>query len=154
MNFPRCECAFQPLCASCYTVQLCFSRHWTVRLKMFIFCACFLMYVLCENYYKPITVQSYKADCVRWVPRLTVGLMNKLDLGMCPWNGTCLYSGDLRYSGWPSSDVPEPPVHRGLCFHSVSVNTMAPHGPHLSDEEMGLHLPKATQWWVGEYGGW
>ena len=30
------------------------------------------MYVLCENYYKPITVQSYQADCVSWVPRLTL----------------------------------------------------------------------------------
>ena len=60
------------LCASCGTVLLCFSRYCTVRLKMFIFRACFLVYVLCENYYKPITVQSYQADCVSWVPRLTL----------------------------------------------------------------------------------
>ena len=30
------------------------------------------MYYLCENYYKPITVQYYIADCVSWVPRLTL----------------------------------------------------------------------------------
>ena len=34
------------------------------------------MYYLCEKYYKPITVQYYIADCVSWVPRLTL-----LDLG-------------------------------------------------------------------------
>ena len=30
------------------------------------------MYYLCENYYKPITVQYYVADCVSCVPRLTL----------------------------------------------------------------------------------
>ena len=30
------------------------------------------MYYLCEKYYKPITVQYYVADCVSWVPRLTL----------------------------------------------------------------------------------
>ena len=30
------------------------------------------MYYLCEKYYKPITVQYYIADCVIWVPRLTL----------------------------------------------------------------------------------
>ena len=29
------------------------------------------MYYLCEKYYKPITVQYYRANCVCWVPRLT-----------------------------------------------------------------------------------
>ena len=29
----------------------------------------FLMYCLCEKYYKPIIVQYYIADCVSWVPR-------------------------------------------------------------------------------------
>ena len=32
----------QPLCASCCTVLLYFSRYKTVRLKTFIFCVCFL----------------------------------------------------------------------------------------------------------------
>ena len=41
------------------------------------------MYYLCEKYYKPITVQYYIADCVSWVPRLTltykqIGLRNVL----------------------------------------------------------------------------
>ena len=27
---------------------------------------------LCEKYYRPITVQYYIANCVSWVPRLTL----------------------------------------------------------------------------------
>ena len=39
------------------------------------------MYYLCEKYYKLITVQYYVADCVSWVPKLTLlDLTNKLDL--------------------------------------------------------------------------
>ena len=53
------------------------------------------MYYLCEKFYKPIIVQYYIADCVSRVPRLTVGLMKKLDLQMCSWNGTRSYVGDL-----------------------------------------------------------
>ena len=30
------------------------------------------MYYLCEKYYKPITVQYYIANCVSWVPKLTL----------------------------------------------------------------------------------
>ena len=36
------------------------------------------MYYLCEKYYKPNTWQYYIADCISWVPRLTVGLIKKL----------------------------------------------------------------------------
>ena len=54
------------------------------------------MCYLCEKYYNSITVQCYIVDCVSWVPRL-VGLMDKLDLGMHPQNGTCLHVGDLLY---------------------------------------------------------
>ena len=37
------------------------------------------MYYLCEKYYHSITVQYYTADCVTWVPRLTLSdLMNTL----------------------------------------------------------------------------
>ena len=50
------------------------------------------MYYLCEKYYKPITVQYYIADCVSWVPRLTL-----LDLQTCSQNGTHSYVGDLLY---------------------------------------------------------
>ena len=39
------------------------------------------MYYLCEKYYKPIMGQDYIADCVSWVPRLTLlDLTNKLNL--------------------------------------------------------------------------
>ena len=30
------------------------------------------MYYLCEKYYKPITTQYYLANCVSWVPGLTL----------------------------------------------------------------------------------
>ena len=53
-------------------------------------CVCFLMYYLCEKYFKPITVQYYIVDCVSWVPMLTL-----LDLQMHSRNGTCSYVGDL-----------------------------------------------------------
>ena len=78
VNFQRGKRACQPLYASCCTVLLYFSRYCTVRLKMFIFCVCFLWtYYLCEKYYKPITVQYYIADCVCWTYKQT-GLMNVL----------------------------------------------------------------------------
>ena len=58
-----------------------FSRYCTVRLKMFYFLCLFFMYYLCENDYKPVTAQYYIANCVSWVPRLTLlDLTNKLDL--------------------------------------------------------------------------
>ena len=70
--FTRC----QPLDATCCTVPLYFSRSCTVRLKMlssfFVFVFLCIMYYLCEKYYKPITVDYYIADCVSWVPRLTL----------------------------------------------------------------------------------
>ena len=56
------------------------------------------MYYLCEKYYTHITVQYYIADCVSWVPRLTLlDLTNKLDLQVRSWKGTHLYVGDLLY---------------------------------------------------------
>ena len=62
-----------PQYASCCTVLLYFSRYYTVRLKCFIyFLHLFFMYYLCEKYYKSVTVQSYVASCVSWVPRLTL----------------------------------------------------------------------------------
>ena len=61
---------------------------------------CVCVYYLCEKYYKPITAQYYIADCVSWVPRLTLlDLTNKLDLRMCSQNRTCTYVGDLQYTG-------------------------------------------------------
>ena len=37
-----------------------------------ISCVCFFMCYLLGKYYKPITVQYDIADCVSWVPRLTL----------------------------------------------------------------------------------
>ena len=61
-----------PVCQLLYCTKY-FLRYCTVRLKMFsLFCVCFLMYYLCENNYKPITIQYVIANCVNWVPRLTL----------------------------------------------------------------------------------
>ena len=51
----------------------------------------------------------YIADCVSWVPRLTLlHVMNKLDLQMLSQTETCLYVGDLLYryvaKFWSSPD--------------------------------------------------
>ena len=43
----------------------------TVRLKC-LFYFLFVMYYLCEKYYKLIIVQDYVANCVSWVLRLTL----------------------------------------------------------------------------------
>ena len=44
-----------------------------IKNVFFIFRVClFVCIILCEKYYKPITVQYYIADCVSWVPRLTL----------------------------------------------------------------------------------
>ena len=43
-------------------------------------------------------LQYYIADCVSWVPRLTLlYLTNKMDLRTCSQNGTRSYVGDLLY---------------------------------------------------------
>ena len=80
-------------------VLLYFSRYYTVRLKCFIyFLHFFFMYYLCEKYYRSITVQSYVASCVSWVPRLNLLDLWKLDLWMHSWNETCSYVGNLLYT--------------------------------------------------------
>ena len=49
----------------------------------------FFMYYLCGKYCKPITVQYYIADCVSWVPRLTLlGLLTN-------WTYECVLEMEL-----------------------------------------------------------
>ena len=85
-------------------VVLYFSRYCTIRLKTFIFVfVYFLCIISVKNIInKPIIVQYYIADCVSWVPRLTL-----LDLWMCSQNGTCSYVEDL--------------LCRRYCKHSVDI---------------------------------
>lgn len=45
--------------------------YYKIKTVFFIF-VLFVMYHLCEKYYKPITVQHYIADRVTGVPRLTL----------------------------------------------------------------------------------
>ena len=77
----------QPLYVSCCSVLLYSSRSCTIRLKMVSLFFMFVMHYLCEEYYKPGKVQYHTANCVRWVPRLTlvdlqIGLANPLS----EWN--------------------------------------------------------------------
>ena len=53
-------------------VALCYVGWENVLFILRLFC----VYCLCEKYHNPITIQHYIANCVRWVPRLTL-----LDLG-------------------------------------------------------------------------
>ena len=85
----------QPLYASCCTVPLCFSRYCTLRLKMLYFCVCFLCSICVKSIINlfHIPMQYYIADCVSWVPRLTLlDLMNKLDLPTCFY---CIWDSSL-----------------------------------------------------------
>ena len=61
---------------ACWTVRLYFSRYCTVRFKIFSLLFVFVFMQLCETCYKSMTVQHYIANCVSWVPRLTL-----LDVG-------------------------------------------------------------------------
>lgn len=50
-----------------YITTLSKVLYYMIKNVLFAF-----MYYLCEKYYKPITVQYYIADCVSWIPRLTL----------------------------------------------------------------------------------
>ena len=76
-----------------------------IKTVFFIYCVCFFIYYLCGKYYKPIMLyqQYYIANCVRWMPRLTVGYTNKLDLQtmLSEWNS--FICGGLTVHGRRSS---------------------------------------------------
>ena len=87
---------------------------------MFCFVLFFCTY-LCKKYYKPIIVQYYIADCVSWVPRLTLlVLKRKLDLWTHSQDGTHWYGrGDLLYyfliKTWLFSSLKS-----NVCFRHIS----------------------------------
>ena len=57
-----------------------------------LFSVFFLMYYLCGKYYKSIILQYYVADCVNWVPRLTL-----LDFRTHSWKEIHSYVSELLY---------------------------------------------------------
>ena len=69
--------------------------QYMVRLKMFSLFL-FLIYCLREKYYKTITVKYYIADCVSWVPRLTL-LGLSLDLEVPLEKGMAIHSSILAW---------------------------------------------------------
>ena len=65
----------QPLYTSCCTILLCFLRYCIAWLKMF-YCFCMFAFscIICVKSIANLlhTVQYYTANCVSWVPRLTL----------------------------------------------------------------------------------
>jgi len=102
--FTRC----QLLDASCTTV-LFKVLHCKMKNVFSIFCAHFLMYYLCEKYYKSITIHYNIANYVSWVLRLT-----SLDLKEQMWLTNML-------SEWDSF----------ICRRLTIVETMVGRGAHF-----------------------
>ena len=69
VNFQKSELA--PVCQLLYCTTVLFKVLYC-KIKMFYFLHLFFTYYLCEKIYKSITVQSYVASCVSWVPRRTL----------------------------------------------------------------------------------
>ena len=67
-NFQRCKHA---CCKPASVLYYCTfqSTVWLKILSIFVFLC---TYYLCEKYYKPIIVKCYPADCVSWVPKVTL----------------------------------------------------------------------------------
>ena len=70
-------------------VLLYFPRYYRNK-NVYFLCLAF-MYYLCEKYYKHITVQCCVANCISWVPRLTLSDLQTNYLRIHSWNGTCSY---------------------------------------------------------------
>ena len=68
---PRISRSKQKIGGAVAGILLYFIGYCTIRLKLFHLFFAF-RYNLCLNYYKPITVQDYIANCVSWVSRLTL----------------------------------------------------------------------------------
>ena len=77
------------LCAATKTQRSQINKYF-FKFSLFFVFAFYVLFVW--KYYKAITVQYYIADCLRWVPGLTL-----LDLWTCSRNGTHSYVGDLLY---------------------------------------------------------
>lgn len=105
--------------------------------------------IISLSQYNPIKLIVLAGDlgCLCWTCE-QAGFRNVLlEMNLFVFRGlTEQWLAQLRCTRAPCAPRPVLPF-------SVSANTTAPQSPHLSDEEMGPHLPKVTQWGVGEYGG-
>ena len=140
-----------PVCQLWYCTTVLFKVLYCQIKNVFFFVLVFLcMYcvktIISLLQYSPIKL-IVLAGCLGWLcwTYQQTGFRNVL----LEWNLFVL--GDLQYSGWPSSDVPGPCAPWPVLSFSISVNTMAPQGPHLSDEEMGLTCPRSH---IGGGGVW
>ena len=123
----------------------------TVRLKMFYFlCLFFQCIILCEKCYKPITVQSWIADCVSWVLRLTLlDLRTNWTYQTCSWNGTRSYVGDLTVILFALWGKVQTLKKQCLCRCSRNRTAWSGEGPITAPPHtlviptFSLHLPKS-----------
>ena len=127
-----------PVCQLLYCTTVLFKvLYCKMKNVFFIFCL-FFMYYLCEKYYKPITVQYYIANCVSWVPRLTL-----LDL-WTNWTYECPLGMELVH------------VQGTYCIDSAWVWTFSLLGWHEWPEEFTAHSLNPlghnwSSWWVGAW---
>ena len=68
-NFQRCK--YAPVCQPLYSTIV-LSKVLYCKIQNVLSFVLFLIYYLCEKYYKPTTVQYYIVNCVSWVPTLTL----------------------------------------------------------------------------------
>lgn len=141
-----------PVCQLLYCTTVLFKVHCTVRLKMVIFCAVFLrMYcvktIISLSQYNPIKLIVLAGDlgCLCWTCE-QAGFRNVLlEMNLFVFRGlTEQWLAQLRCTR---------ALRAKACASILCLSTTAPQSPHLSDEEMGPHLPKVTQWGVGSMGG-
>ena len=109
-----CSLDASPVCQLLYCTTVLFKvLYCTIRFKLFsLFFVFFLMYCLCEKYYKPITVQYYIADCISWVPRLCWAYgQTRLTNALQEWNAfVCMVLTVLPLLPFPATH------HRGCCW--------------------------------------
>ena len=60
-----------PVCQLLCSTTALFKVLYCEMIRLYVLCSFFMCY-LCEKYYKPLKVQHYVANCVSWVPWLTL----------------------------------------------------------------------------------
>ena len=124
------------------------------------------MYYLCEKYYKPITVQYYIADCVSWVPRITL-----LDLAKIGLTNTLLEQNSFVCKGLTVSqtgskaEIKPPQSLKGAGvspppnLHFVHLSGPRPRGAWrglwaVADQAVGVQVQLLYQTYVSGARGW
>ena len=72
VTLPACSLDVSPYIPAVVLYYCTFQGTVLQDLKCFHYFLCLFFMCLCEKYYKPIIIQFSIADCVSWVPRLTL----------------------------------------------------------------------------------